>query len=276
LSSINLEFNQVVNWPWAPTRLSHAALESMYLWGELIIHHKVNTRKVYDFSHRHIPKELLSAPDPNETEEQYHDWYVLRRIGAVGLMWGKASDVWRGSWTGIHGLKSAELKATLTRLVKKGFIKEVEIEGINYPLYTKISEESFLKNKYKVDKTTSRAAILAPLDNLLWDRNLVKELFDFEYRWEVYKPVTERKYGYYVLPVLYGDRFVARFEPGKEPKGKGIIIKNWWWENEIKPTEEIQQALNRCFKRFLIYLGKTSLKMSKEHMTISGLEFVIK
>ena len=120
----------------------------------------------------------------------------------------------------------------------------------------------------------SRAAILAPLDNLLWDRNLVKALFDFEYRWEVYKPVTERQYGYYVLPVLYGDRFIARFEPGKDSACKHIIIKNWWWENEIKPSEEMRHSLLRCFQNFLVYLGKNNLKIDKKSKTKAGLELV--
>jgi uncharacterized protein YcaQ len=236
----------------------------------------VNTRKVYDFSHRYISKELLSAPDPNETEEQYHDWYVLRRIGAVGLLWGKAGDAWRGSWTGVHGLKSTELKASLARLIKKDLIVEIEVENINYPLYMRAGDKHNLKTALKVANIVPRAAILAPLDNLLWDRNLVKEVFDFEYRWEVYKPVAERRYGYYVLPVLYGDRFVARFEPGKESVGKTIVIKNWWWENEITPSEEMQQSLHQCFRNFLNYLDKNNLKIDNKSKTTAGLEFVFK
>ena len=99
------------------------------------------------------------------------------------------------------------------------------------------------------------ARILAPLDNLLWDRRLVKELFDFDYRWEVYKPQSERKYGYYVLPVLYGDRFIARFEPGYDKKSKTLVIKNWWWEKGLKPTKVMQRELANCFRRFAAYLG---------------------
>jgi len=167
-----------------------------------------------------------------------------------------------------------ELKASLSRLLKKGLIKEVEIEGINYPLFTKTADNNLLKNAAKADNTFPRAVILAPLDNLLWDRNMVKELFDFEYRWEVYKPVAERQYGYYVLPVLYDNQFIARFEPGKEPAGKDIIIKNWWWENKPKPSEEMQQSLHRCFQNFLIYLGKNKLKIDKKSKTTAELEFV--
>ncbi len=94
LSSRDLDYNQIVDWSWAPTRLSRAALESMYFRGELIIHRKSRTRKIYDLASRYIPEELLQAPDPNETQEQYHDWYVFRRIGSVGLLWNKAGDAW--------------------------------------------------------------------------------------------------------------------------------------------------------------------------------------
>jgi uncharacterized protein YcaQ len=89
------------------------------------------------------------------------------------------------------------------------------------------------------------------LDNLLWDRKFIKALFGFDYRWEVYKPVAERQYGYYVLPILYGDRFVARFEPGFDKKSRKLTIKNWWWEPEVNPSET---ALIECFQAFKAYL----------------------
>ena len=99
------------------------------------------------------------------------------------------------------------------------------------------------------------AQFLAPLDNLIWDRDMTEELFDFKYSWEVYTPVAKRKYGYYVLPVLYKNRFIARFEPekcrGKEP----LQIKNWWWEPNVKPTENMMKAVGDAFCRFSKYLG---------------------
>jgi uncharacterized protein YcaQ len=104
LSSIDLDFDQTVNWSWAPTRLARAALESLYNWGELIVHHKINTRKVYDLIHKHIPQAIWSAPDPNETIEQYHDWYVYRRLGSVGLV--RAGGGAAGAWLGCRGSKA--------------------------------------------------------------------------------------------------------------------------------------------------------------------------
>jgi uncharacterized protein YcaQ len=86
-------------------------------------------------------------------------------------------------------------------------------------------------------------------------------LFNFSYRWEVYKPANERQYGYYVLPVLYGDRFVARFEPGREKKGGALLIKNWWWEADVEVTSKMQSALQEAFRHFLAYLGTNQLRL---------------
>lgn len=96
VSSKDLDFDQTVEWSWSPTRLARAALESMYFWGELIVHHKVHTRKYYDFALRQIPEDLRTNADPHRTDEEYHDWYVLRRISGVGLLWMKAGDAWLG------------------------------------------------------------------------------------------------------------------------------------------------------------------------------------
>jgi uncharacterized protein YcaQ len=256
LSSIDLDFGQTVDWSWAPTRLARAALESMYWWGELVIHHKVNTRKVYDFASRHIPEELLSALDPNETEEQYRDWYVLRRVGSVGLLWDKAGNAWLGS-----GIKSKERKAALARLLERGEIIEVRVEGIKLPHYMRSQDRATLDYALASDGVSPRAVILAPLDNLLWDRRYIEELFGFYYVWEVYKPAAERRYGYYVLPILYGDRFVARFEPGRDKESGALLIKNWWWEDGVVPSEEMRSELLRCFERFLSILDTDDLRM---------------
>jgi uncharacterized protein YcaQ len=271
LSSIDLNFDQTVDWSWAPTRLARAALESMYFWGELIIHHKVHTRKVYDFAHRHLPGELLSASDPNQTEEQYQDWYVLRRIGSVGLLWNRSGD----AWLGMPEIKSKERNRALTRLLRQGKVVEVCVEGIEPPLYMRSEDKGRLDHTLDPDDPPSRATIMAPLDNLLWDRRLAKELFDFEYRWEVYKPVAERRYGYYVLPILYGDRFVARFEPGRDKKSGTLIIKKWWWESGVIPSERMQSDLRQCFKRFLRYLGTDNFQIDGKTAEQEGLDWLM-
>ncbi len=103
---------------------------------------------------------------------------------------------------------------------------------------------------------------MAPLDNLLWDRKLVKDIFDFEYSWEVYKPVSKRQYGYYVLPVLYGDQLVARFEPEMHRGNEPLIIKNWWWEESYQVKENDIEAMVECFEKFCKYLKADGLAES--------------
>jgi hypothetical protein len=270
LSSRDLDFNEVVDWPWAPTRLSRAALESLYFQGELVIHHKIHTRKVYDLACRHISEKRLRAVDPNETAEEYHDWYVLRRIGSIGLLWNRSSD----AWLGMVDIKSRERQAAIERLLENRKIQEVQVEGISSPFYMRSKDRSGLNQVIRSKGPVPRAIILAPLDNLLWDRRLIKELFNFEYRWEVYKPMSERNHGYYVLPVLYGDRFVARFEPGRDKETGALIVKNWWWEAGITPSKKMQADLRACFKRFLNYLGSDQIRIDKKITEQKKLEWL--
>ncbi len=271
LSSADLDYNQKVNWAWAPTRLSRAVLESMYFWGELIIHHKERTRRVYDLASRHIPADLLAASDPNITEEQYHDWYMLRRIGAIGMLWNKSGD----AWLGISDFKSKERTGALKRLLNMGAVFECNVEGIKMPLLMRTEDKPRLDNVLTAETLPWEATILAPLDNLLWDRQLIKELFDFDYRWEVYKPVTERTYGYYVLPVLYGGGFIARFEPGLDKKTDRLVIKNWWWEPGVRPSRRMKSDLARCFRRFAVYLEVNGIEAGEELLEQAGLEFLV-
>jgi uncharacterized protein YcaQ len=260
LSSIDLDMDHKVDWPWGPTRLARAALEGMQFCGEVVIHHRVHTRKVYDLASRHIPRKLLSASDPNETDEQYQAWHILRRVGGIGLVWNRAGE----AWLGIQGVKSKERSAALQRLTERGEVIKVHVEGIEPPLYMRSEDEASLNKILHSKAPLPRAVILAPLDNLLWDRRLVKELFGFSYVWEVYKPVVERKYGYYVLPVLYGDRFIARFEPGRDKESGALMINKWWWESGVTPSKRMQSDLRDCFKRFLGYLGTDELRIESK------------
>ncbi len=269
ISSLDLDIHEVVDWSWAPTRMARAALESMYWWGELVIHHRINTRKVYDFSHNHLHDELLKAEDPNLTEEDYQDWYVLRRIGSVGLLWGKSGD----AWLGMPGIKSKERNRAICRLVQKERLEQVEVDGISQPFYMRSDDRNSLETLLDSRAPTLCAAFLAPLDNLLWDRRLVESLFGFSYRWEVYKPREEREYGYYVLPVLYGDQFVARFEPGWDKKNGDLIVKNWWWEPGVSVSGRMRSAIKTCFRRFSRYLGAGHIRVDDDRVDHFELEF---
>lgn len=258
LSSSDIDLEEAVRWPWGPTRLARAALEGMYFWGELVIHHKIGVRKVYDLAERHVPRELLGASEPNPSDEDYHDWHVHRRIGSVGLLANRGAE----AWLGIKGTSSAMRAESFARLTARGKLREVSVEGISIPMYVRAQDECVLHEALRSDSVAPSAAVLAPLDNLLWDRRMAKDLFDFDYTWEVYTPPAKRRYGYYVLPVLYGDRFVARFEPLRDRKSKTMVMKNWWWEEGAHPDDaQMRTALEICIDSFRVFLGCESVRL---------------
>jgi hypothetical protein len=81
-------------------------------------------------------------------------------------------------------------------------------------------------------------AFLAPLDPLVWDRTFLRECYGFDYIWEVYVPPAKRRWGYYVLPILYGDRFVGRIEPRIDRKADTLRILGTWWEAGFDPLAD--------------------------------------
>ncbi len=111
----------------------------------------------------------------------------------------------------------------------------------------------------EVPAATPRVIFLGPLDSLLWHRRGVMQLFDFEYVWEVYKPEPQRRWGYYVLPVFYGDRFVARLDSRLE-RGSWTITR-WWWEPDVTPTADLLDALHVAAENFVHYLRANSVRV---------------
>lgn len=266
LASIDLAHDHKVDWAWGPTRVAKVALEDMFSRGETIIHHKEGTRKYYDFAARHLPADIAGAPDPHGSLEDYQDWHFLRRIRGTGLAWDRGSTIWHGiyggrSLYGFHG--TAQRTAALERLAGRGETTGVRIAGVRFPFFMATRDLSELEDVINNDAEAPQAAVIAPLDNLLWDRDMVRALFGFEYRWEVYKPVKDRRWGYYVLPVLLGDRFVARFEPAVDAKAGALVVKNWWWEPEASVSRDRRDALRDCFEHFAAYLGVRKIKVKK-------------
>jgi uncharacterized protein YcaQ len=118
----------------------------------------------------------------------------------------------------------------------------------------------------------SHAALVAPLDNLTWDRELLRQVFDFDYCWEIYKPKEKREYGYYVLPVLYGERFVARAEPVFDKRARVLTIAGWWWEIGVRPDAAMKAALAACVSEFADYLGAIDVRLGERVAGQRGLK----
>ena len=233
--------------PWGHKKLSSAALDYHYHSGELGISTKDKTRKVYDLAERLLPPEILNAPDPFKDDLDFARWYIMRRIGAVGLVWNKNGGEWLGFYVSDTKLRSK----VINELVEDGQLLELQIEDLKEKFYIR-SEDAELLGK-KCSKNI--ANFIAPLDNLIWDRDLIEELFNFSYTWEVYTPAAKRKFGYYVLPVLYKNNFIARFEPEPNRGKNPLQIKNWWWEPGVIVNDKMLSAIENAFIRFSNFLG---------------------
>ncbi|MDO4193253.1 MAG: crosslink repair DNA glycosylase YcaQ family protein [Erysipelotrichaceae bacterium] len=229
---------------------ARSVLEQLYTDGTLIIHHKNGSRKYYDIAEKYLPAEILNAENPCRTDSEYTAWRVLRRIGAVGLLWDKNSP----ALLGIH-MKAEQRKKILADLAEEGKICQVMVEDVKTPFYYLSSDEKLMqKVKEGSADLKPRMSFIAPLDPLLWDKALITALFDFTYAWEIYTPAEKRKYGYYTLPVLYGDRFIGRIEavPGKD----GILrVKGLWWEPGVRQTKKLNTALDRTLQNFAGFNG---------------------
>ncbi|WP_432807104.1 winged helix-turn-helix domain-containing protein [Paenibacillus cellulositrophicus] len=246
----NFSWQSAIHWS-SGNNTSRSVLEQMYSTGELIIHHKKGTRKYYDIAEKYIPPNLLNAPEPLKAELYHHKWRVLRRIGAVGLLWNRASDAWLNIW----GMKAAQRNEVFRQLLDEARIVAIAVEQLKDTLYCRAEDLPLIEAVLQNPEPKFRCELIAPLDNLIWDRKLISELFGFDYTWEIYTPAVKRKFGYYVLPLLYGESLIGRAEVIAERKTGTLVVKNIWYENGIQPTKQLRTALNHCFQHFALFNG---------------------
>ncbi len=229
---------------WYGPKLTKNVLRALWHTGKVMTQARKNGHHIYDLAERVVPPELYgAAPIP---ELEMLKWLVRLRHQAVGLLRPNAStEVWS------LGVSSAVRRAVIAQLVQTGELIPVDVEGVRFHALpgalTRLEQFSL----------PERMTFVAPLDQLVWDRKAVKHLFSFDYLWEVYVPEAKRRWGYYVLPVFYRDRFVARF--GSRLKGGVWELYAWFWEPDVTPEAEMLTALSEAIRRFKLYLGADKL-----------------
>ena len=227
---------------WYGQTRTNRVLRALWACGEIVTHHRKNGRHYYDRPARIIPSQYYTMP-PLLDKEAYARWIIEQRYRAVGLLRPNAEAcIWSACGDG------ATRKQAIAQLVEEGTLTPVGVGEKGWLYYMPSSALPLLD----AELPDPRVIFLGPLDSMLWDRKAIQQLFDFDYIWEVYKPVLQRRWGYYVLPVFYGDRFIARLDSRLE---KGIwTISRWWWEPEVVPDVEMLDALCSATASFLRYL----------------------
>lgn len=251
-----MDWHSAIHWS-SGNKAGRAVLEQMYSAGELIIHHKKGTRKYYDLAEKHLPAELLSAPEPLPDEFDHWTWRVQRRIGAVGLLWNRASD----AWLNINGMKTGDRNEIFAGLLAREQIQAVKVEGIKDELYVQREDQPLMELVLQNQKEQGsdvfwpRCEFIAPLDNMMWDRKLIKAIFGFDYKWEIYTPVEKRKYGHYVLPILYGENFIGRLEAAVDRKNQILQVKHIWYEAGVRKTKKLEREIEKSLSGLADFNG---------------------
>lgn len=218
-----------IDWWWAPTRAARAVLEALFVTGRVGIQRRAGSRRFYDLIERLVPAELLSAREPEEVANRHR---LLSRFRAIGLM-GATGQAEIFYATG----ESKDRPRRIAALVDEGILVPAEVEGQRGLRYV-LADELPLLEESEREPTPPAVTFIAPLDPLIWDRRLMRTLFGFDYIWEIYTPAAKRRFGYYALPILFGDRLVGRIEPRREKASPDLVVRGIWFEAGFRPMEE--------------------------------------
>jgi uncharacterized protein YcaQ len=222
-------------WNWKPAKM---VLEALWDRGHLAIAGRKSFQRQYDLVERVIPKHVLEAPTPTEAETLRT--FALLAVGARGALTEAAiREHWR-----LKGGK-ARLHQHLLALVDDGRLIEIVPDDGGAPFYVLAGTE--------LDGELAPPVLVCPFDNLVWDRPLLDRLFGFRHVIEVYKREHERAYGYYVLPLLAGDRFVGRADL-KADRAEGVLrVRRFTREPRVRG--DVEAKLERAAARLARTLG---------------------
>ncbi|MCU0483695.1 MAG: winged helix DNA-binding domain-containing protein, partial [Chloroflexi bacterium] len=244
VSTADLERSEAIDWYWGPTTKSRAVLEALAEAGILGIARRDGNRRHYDLVERLFPAGLLAEHVP-ERERLLHR--LLSRYRAHGLLGATGqSEIFLGLGRGNlqDGTPRPPRRELLAELVERGELLPLAVDGVRgarhaltdeLPLLARAERE--IASGLPPGGERPGVTLLAPLDPLAWDRDLLRRLFGFDYVWEVYVPAARRRWGYYVLPILFGDRLVGRIEPRIDRRRRAIRVLRWWWEDGFEPLE---------------------------------------
>ena len=237
-----------------------SALALYYLWrtGEAMVKRRSPTfERVYALSEAVAPAAALEEA----TEAEADDFLLLKAVGAAGF-----SRLLGARWVLERDISAAEVKTWRERMLADETLLELEIEGLNQRHVALASDGPALEalaagrvpRGWKPLETTTaaEATFLSPLDPVIADRDRTRALFDFDYKWEVYDKVEKRKFGYYVLPILWGDRLVGRFDAKLDRASTTLAILGLWLEDAALTDNAVfGAALGRGMRRFVTFLG---------------------
>jgi len=268
MSSLDFERTkgEMTDWFGLPTNTVRAVLEAYALTGVLGLSRRDGNRRYYDLLERLLPAHVLARDVPIVEQFRHR---LLSRFRAHGLL-GVAGvgDVFSGIGPAkpdprVPGYPGRT--ALREELVADGAIVPVDVEGVRGKRFVLAEEVGLLEDP---PEPPPSVAFLPPFDALVWDRPLLGSLFDFDYVWELFIPPEKRRWGWYVLPMLFRDRFVGRIEPRIDREGGRVEVLDLWWEEGFAPRRVVGfvDAMKDALRAYLRFAGASRLKWAP-HLT---------
>ena len=219
-------------WNWKPAK---AMLDRLWNHGDLVVAGRQGFQRLYDLPERVLPQEILDAPVPAEPERLRR--LALTAIAARGALTESGIvEHWR-----LRG-GVARLRPTVDALADEGLVRRLAVEDGGPDVLVAADAE--------LDPQAPTAAVLlSPFDNLLWDRPFARRVLGFDHLIEVYKKEHERRYGYYVLPLLWRDRIVGRADLKSERTEGALVLKAFHRETGVRASSALDDALDRALDR---------------------------
>ena len=253
LSSADFEWESspTKNWFGLPENAVRAVLEAYTVAGVIGLARREGNVRYYDLLERLLPAELLAHELP-EREQLRHK--LLSRYRAHGLL---AAGGAGGTFARIAD--PPERNALRKELVELDALVPVEVEGVRGTRFVLAEEVALLQTP---PVPSPSVAFIAPFDSLLWDTALLASLFDFEYVWEGFFPPAKRRWGYYVLPVVFRDRLVGRIEPRIDAAERAVQVLGLWWEAGFAPrrADGFVDAMRDALRAYLRFAGAERLE----------------
>lgn len=254
-----------IDWSWRPTNQVRAVLEALAISGILGLAGRDGNRRLYDLAERLFPAELLAV---RLEQREQRLWKMLSRFRGHGLAGAAGSqELWLGTYR-----TPAEKRELREALIERGAVVPVRVDGLREVRYVPAEDLPFLESAEAEVRDArppggapEEVAFIAPLDPLVWDRRLLRDLFAFDYLWEVYVPPAKRRWGYYVLPILYGDRFVGRIELRADRRVQVLQVLGVWWEAGFDAGAEprLAEVTAAALAAHREFVGATSVKLPR-------------
>ncbi|UJL46268.1 YcaQ family DNA glycosylase [Virgibacillus sp. NKC19-16] len=232
------------------TKATSQALNLLQDIGKIRVVRRQGSERFFDLTARTIPPELLKNAESID-EAQSNEALLEKYLRAYRVF--DAGDA-RFGW---QKLSVAERRAAIMKRVDSGKVIPLEIEGVRQNYFILATDLDQLREHKRGEQVFSpnEAPIrfLPPLDNLLWRRERLVDLFDFTYKWEVYTPKAKRHYGYYAMPILAGDRLIGRIDPGLDRKNRRLHIRLLQLEPDVEVTVYLRKNIRQALEAFAAF-----------------------